>query len=359
MDERVFLYKAGAPIPEWDLRHRLPINRPVGPVCQDTATIFRINSTFMDVTDQPYMERQGTAIAALILAFTAALFVGLAGLLISLSKFGFEEGSLFVFGMFSPMICGFGYFAWRLGREEFFSLTRRPIRFNREEKKIYAIRRRRYFANAGEGDVTWEAPWNAQSIFCVHSSGRAGLVSYHIRCYTVDDQGNVLRAFAIGRVWHGDSSLPYLLSQWNYWCAYMNEGPERLPKPALFFSENESLAESFLFCLYSLCGTGGVVARIVLMPLIILLAGVRSFAMWTCRAPVWPKEVTAVSLVALDDAFNQPRGETPVGWGATAVAREGGVWPREEILREELWRGESDTLKNGLLWAESTAPPIS
>jgi len=50
MDERAFLYKTGKPIPAWDLRHRLPTDKPVGPECKDTATIFRVNSTYMDVT---------------------------------------------------------------------------------------------------------------------------------------------------------------------------------------------------------------------------------------------------------------------------------------------------------------------
>ncbi len=358
MDERIFLYVPGVPIPEWDMRHRLPIDRPVGPICQDTATIFRINSTFMDVTDQPYVGRQANATLTSMVAIASAGMVVVAYLMISTSDIGLDVGSFLLLGMLSSAIFGFGFWAWKLGRDEFFSLTRRPIRFNRKQRKIYAIRRRRFFSRTGEGDVTWEAPWNSQSIFCVHSSGRAGLVSYHIRHYTVDDQGNVLRAFAIGRVWHGDCTLPYLLSQWNYWCEYMNNGPERLPKPALFFSEKETLSETFLFCMNAACGSDGAVARILIMPLIVVLAAFRSLSIWTCRDPVWSEAVRVVSEVSADDKFDEPKENTPVGWGATAVARESGAWPREEILREELWRGESDNLKNGLLWAETAAPPI-
>jgi hypothetical protein len=356
MDERVFLYTPGIPVPEWDLQHRLPINLPVGPVCQDTATIFRINSTFMDVTDQPYMGRQATAIFTLVLALTAVAVVGFIGLIIGLSKQGLDGLLIFLLGFLLTFMSGFSYVAWRLGRDEFFSLKRRPIRFNRKEQKIYAIRRRRFFSKAGEGDVTWEVPWNEQAIFCVHRRWADGCASYHIRHYTVDDQGNVLRAFAIGRVWHGDCTLPGLLSQWNYWCEYMNRGPERLPKPALFMSEKETVSESFLFCMYAMCGDTGIVARVLLMPLILLLAAVRSLSMYTCRDPVWPKMVDAVSVVAPDDAFDQPSGGTPVGWGQTAVAREGGAWPREDFRKVERWQGEQDVMQNGLLWAEASAP---
>ena len=356
MDERVFLYTTGVPVPEWDLRHRLPIYRPVGPVCQDTATIFRINSTFMDVTDQPYMGRQATAIVTLFLVLVAVTVIGIIGLVIHVTKPEIDGFTMSFFGLLFTFMSGFAYAAWRLGRDEFFSLKRRPIRFNRKQNKIYAVRRRRFFAKAGEGDVTWEAPWNERSIFCVHRRKADGGASYHIRHYTVDHQGNVLRAFAIGRVWHGDSTLPGLLSQWNYWCEYMNHGPERLPKPALFMSEKETVSESFLFCMYALCGDDGIVARILLMPLILLLAAVRSLSMWTCRDPVWPKAVDAVSVIAPDDRFDQPSGDTPVGWGQTAVAREGGAWPREEMRKEEQWHGMQDVMQNGLLWAEASAP---
>ncbi len=356
MDERVFLFTPGVPVPEWDLRHRLPIDCPVGPVSQDTATIFRINSTFMDVSDQPYMGRQATAAVTLFLISIVIYFVGIYGWVLHKVGEGIDGFTIFFTGMMCTFISSFAYAAWRIGRDEYFSLKRRPIRFNRKQKKIYAIRRRRFFAKPGEGDVTWEASWNEQSIFCVHRRVADGSASYHIRHYTVDVQGNVLRAFAIGRVWHGDCTLPGLLSQWNYWCQYMNEGPERLPKPALFMSETETVSESFLFCLYAMCGDGGIVERVMFMPLILLLAAVRSLSMWTCRDPVWPKTVDAVSVIAPGDQFDQPRGDTPVGWGQTAVARERGAWPREDSRSEARWHGEQDVMQNGLQWAAASAP---
>jgi hypothetical protein len=49
----------------------------------------------------------------------------------------------------------------------------------------------------------------------------------------------------IGRTWEEDECLTGLLSQWNYWCWYMNHGPADLPKPLLFFKEKENVLESF------------------------------------------------------------------------------------------------------------------
>lgn len=68
MDERIFRVKIGSPVPDWDLKHRLGINSVVGPECKDSATIYRINSTYMDIREQPHMSRQWVAVGTLIAA---------------------------------------------------------------------------------------------------------------------------------------------------------------------------------------------------------------------------------------------------------------------------------------------------
>jgi hypothetical protein len=156
----------------------------------------------------------------------AAAFLVFAVLMFLHPKASDVKGGLFsLYSIVLSGFIGFAFIAVRTGRDEFFALKRRPIRFNRKEQKIYAIRRRCFFAKPGEGDVTWEVPWNADSIFCIHKSDKASDDAYHIRHYEVDAQGNVVRAFAIGRQWEGPEEVEGLLSQWNYWCEYMNYGP--------------------------------------------------------------------------------------------------------------------------------------
>ncbi|NRR32619.1 hypothetical protein HSX11_20840 [Oxalobacteraceae bacterium] len=356
MDERIFLYKAGQPIPEWDLRHRLPTDRAVGPECKDTATIFRINSTYMDVTDQPYMYKQMLAGGVLVLTVFSGGLMCVAQVAPSLADTDYSGIMIFFWLFIVSVITGFCYTAFKFGRDEFFSLKRRPIRFNRREQKIYTIRRRRFFAKPGEGDETWEVPWNAQSIFCMHRSDMASDNSYHIRHYTVDEQGNVMRAFAIGRQWEGRKNVQGLLSQWNYWCEYMNSGPADLPPPPLFFSEREDMRESFLFCMYEMGFTASSIFRIIMMPFILLFTSHRLMALWTCRDPVWPKTVEAVSAIVHGDTYDQPRGDTPVGWAETAIARARHEWPFDPKRQVKQWRGEPDAAKNALLWTEDTPP---
>jgi len=76
MDERVFPQKRGHPIPEWNMNHRLPHDMKVGPLCADDGTVFRINSKYMDVCDQPFCSRQWAVAGFFIsLICTVAAFV--------------------------------------------------------------------------------------------------------------------------------------------------------------------------------------------------------------------------------------------------------------------------------------------
>jgi hypothetical protein len=358
MDERIFTCNPGQPIPPWDLAHRLRTDKSVGPECKDTATIFRINSTFMDVADQPYRYRQMLAGGVLVAFLFAVACLYIAGIIFVRPNNRLDGGLVFLCSVIFTCIAGFGYIAFRAGRDEFFALKRRPIRFNRKEQKIYTIRRRRFFAKPGQGDVTWEVPWNADSIFCIHKSKKASDDAYHIRHYEVDAQGNVVRAFAIGRQWEGPEELEGLLSQWNYWCEYMNHGPANLPSPSLFFDERESLRDSFLFCTYGLGFGQYFLLYIIMSPFIVMLTIFRVLALWTCRDPVWPQVVEAVSQIEPGDLHEQPRGATPVGWAQTGMACHRQEWPMDPKREVANWQGDRDPVRNGLLWAEDVPPSL-
>ncbi|EIJ45792.1 hypothetical protein GWL_28200 [Herbaspirillum sp. GW103] len=357
MDERSFPCKVGRPIPEWDFRHRLPIDTAVSSDCKDTAAIFRINSTYMDVTDQPYQYRQWQAGGVFIVTFFSALLMAtlIKIILIPVSTIG--VGVVAVYCTLIGSMIGMAYMAFNYGRDEYFALNRRPIRFNHKEKKIYAIRHRSFFGNPGQGDITWEVPWDENAIFCIHRGVVHQRNVYHIRYYEVDQNNNVTRAFAIGREWEEDESLEDLLSQWNYWCWYMNHGPAELPKPLLFFKEKENILESFLFCLYGFGMRASAAYRISMMPFVLLMTSHRLMALWTCRDPIWPDAVAKVSVIEPDDPFDQPSGNTPVGWAETVHAIDRGEYPDGDKREMKNWSGEKNPALNALLWAKDIPPP--
>lgn len=356
MDERIFQFKTGHPIPEWDWQHRLSISIPVSPERKDSATVFKINSTYMDVTDQPYRARQWLAGGVLTACLGSLAFLWSARNTIKLHNNSLAEVPLATILIVLVAISTFTYIAVKYGRDEFFALKRRPIRFNRKEKKIYTIRRRRFFAKPGQGDLTWEIPWNENAIFCIHRGSANNRHNYHIRHYEVDQNGNVIRAFAIGQTWEADECLVDLLSQWNYWCWYMNHGPSGLPKPLLFFKEKENMLESFLFCMYDLGMRASAAYRISIMPLILVMTSHRLMALWTCRDPIWPDAVNKVSVIEPNDPFNEPSGRTPIGWAETTHALDRHEYLEGDKKEMENWSGEKDPTANALLWAKDVPP---
>jgi len=193
--------------------------------------------------------------------------------------------------------------------------------------------------------------WDNTSFFCINKKKTKGGVCYHIKCYQVDQQGLVKRAFSLGREWHGVDNLQGLLSQWNYWSMYMNRGPSGLPLPALFFMEKESIQESFLFCLYDL-GSNSAASRIVNMPFIIFMTLLRIATLATCRDPIWPDKVLLNSAISESDEFNQPRGKTPVGWSDTALSRARNEYPFDPKCLLLDWDGEENERINASMWAQ-------
>ena len=352
MDERVFHAKVGHAIPEWDYRHRLPISGCIGPELRDSGTIFRINSTFMDVSDQPHMIRHWLACASLIACLSMLIFLYAATTVLIIYPPTHGDAvdiAMVALVTLSPIF--FGFITVKLGREEFFSLTRRPIRFNRKNKKIYAIRKREHTGGHITGDICCEVPWGQESMFCVHKGpAKLGLHEhYHIRCYRLDAAGNVLSSFALGREWQGTAGMRDLLAQWNYWCDYMNIGPEKLPRPLLYLSEYEDLSEAISYCGYGTGSDMGKGVRTFYAPFAIFLSIFRMISMSTCRQPVWPDEVLDVSRVAISDPYDEPKSTTPVGWVATEKALVGLYLQTPFGINYE-WNGDSDPIANAQRW---------
>jgi hypothetical protein len=358
MDDRMFGAKLGKPIPTWDLEHRLPISAWAGPNVRDGATTFRLNSVFLDVTDQSHMIRQWYAggILVAVLAVIAFGWALVAVLSINADR-NWPQGHIVSLSIPLISFFGFGWFAIYFGRQEFFSRTSYPIRFNRNSKKVYALVR-----SFGEkkirnnGDCIEEIDWSENSIFCIHRASQDGY-HYWIRYYRTDAEGNVEKAVTIGRDWEGDEGLEELLAQWNYWCWFMNRGPAELPKPGLFLPEKESMHESFLYCVYQLGFNASPAFRIMFLPVFLLLASHRVMSLWTCSPPQWPVAILEKCKIDPDDPFDEPKGSTPVGWHATGLAREQGTYPELQSKKIDDWKGEPDGHKNALLWAEDELGP--
>lgn len=340
----------GAPVPEWDRAHRLSISRPAGPEIKDLGTVFGVNSTFMDVIDPAFLDKQWVIMAV----FIAFLAMGIGPYIYYFTHSDGSSGDFVMNGIAIFAVALFGSIVWRLGRDLFFGLLYRPIRFHRATRKLYAMRSRRFFARPGQGDVVWEAPWTDESIFCLHREDTPFGTVFHIRHYTVDEKGNVTQVFSIGREWTS-SQVRLALAQWNYWCRYMNDGPCDLPKPMLFHTQHETPRESFLFALYGFGMSVPLFMRLLAMPAILTFTVMRIIANVTCRVPIWPDAIMRISAIAPDDLYAEPRAGTPIGWGDTVLAQQRGDYPDDDHAQVPNWAGEPDGREHAAAWLDNPA----
>jgi hypothetical protein len=303
----------------------------------------------MDATEPAFLEKQWF-ITGVLLAF---IFIGIGPYAYWLTNVRYPYAGGWLGNIVAVGISlVFAAIVWKVGRGLFFGLRYRPIRFHREARKLYAIRAWHFYAKPGEGDVVWEAPWTADSLFCLHKEVTQFNTVYHIRHYTVDDKGNVTRVFSIGREWVGAVEAELALAQWNYWCKYMNDGPNGLPKPMLFHTENETPRESFLFSLYGVGMRAPVLWRMIMMPFILVFTAMRILANATCRAPIWPASIEKISKIAPNDPYAEPRAGTPIGWAETVLAQQRGEYPNDPKARTEGWSGEPDGRLHAAAWLE-------
>jgi hypothetical protein len=326
----------------------LYIKKPSGPEIKDFGTIFCIGSAFSDVVEPSFLERQWSVTGVVV----ALLFMGSGPYVYYFTHSNGGSGDLTMNCLALVAVLLFGTIVWKLGRGLFFGLRYQPIRFHRETRKLYAIRARRFFAKPGEGDVVWEAPWTEESIFCLHREVTPFETVFHIRHYTVDDEGKVTRVFSIGREWKGESEIRLALAQWNYWCKYMNDGPSDLPKPMLFHTQHETPRESFLFSLYSFGMSAPVFMRLLAMPAVLVFTLMRMLANATCRDPIWPEAIVNISSIQSHDPYAEPRAGTPVGWAQTILAQQRGEYPEDSNARVEGWTGEPDGRQHAAAWLE-------
>lgn len=357
MDDRIFRAKVGKSIPTWDLEHRLSISDWVGPDCQDGATTFRINSTFIEATEQCHMSRHwyaGGVIIAVLMILPAKITL-LAMLMTSIDR-GLPSGDIVIMLMPVILIIALLFYSVKTGRGEFFARTHYPIRFNRKEQRVYAlVRPKKYEKKKIDEDSVVEIEWSEKSIFCVHREMQDG-EHYWIRYYQVDSCGNVERTVAFGRDWDGIEGLQELLAQWNYWCWFMNIGPKGLPMPGVFLAEFESVYESFLCCIYEIGFNVKPALRILGLPMFTILAIFRVISIWTCTPPQWPSNVKNKCVVKKDDPFDEPKTSTPVGWRETILAVENKTFSELQRLKIEDWAGEPDSRKNAEIWAREKLP---
>lgn len=299
-------YKLNRPVTDTESSARLRVNNPCAETPKSAGTVFQATDSYLEVCDGLYREKGWGVLAfstAGILFFClVAMFMWMATHMPVAVRAKGQEGIVYLLlAIFT--LAGIGGLAVtvRALLVDCFNYTRKPIRFNRLNRTIYAFR------HNGPGGVL-SVPWDSAFLYVERKpkAGLAGTAPRVVRCLVLNDKGLVVDTFSVGKYVElafdenspaGRQAMGELYQDFEYYRRFMEEGPSAVPPVAEFLTTEVSFRNSLKLQFdgaSDLLKSGNPV-----MSLVTVIAALPTFilsiayyiAQLTCREPVWPEEV--------------------------------------------------------------------
>ena len=311
----------GKPLGDWEKQHRLHIDKPAyRKEIEEMGNVYSINSTYLEIVDDAHNRIQAIGFAWITGIATSAIAGFMGQFFITLPSIhspeikaqdGYWPLVIIFASVFSAMALLFFLLGLDIMRRNLFALKRRPIRLNRKTRRIYAIRTK-------DPNGIWEVPWSNDEFFCIGKRRVGGLKRaydmYDVRHYTLDERGNVVRAFVLGQMVF---TVEQAQLQWEYFRRYMQNGPANLPEPHRFWAPRESFAESFRICQLGKTSNPLVsLFDLIFLPFALLDTACRWLILVTCSDPVWPAEIEAACKPEPNDPYARPYADDFVGFAS-------------------------------------------
>jgi len=320
LPQSIYAKQKGKPLGEWEMQNRLYIDQPALEKAEELGNVYRIDSTYLEIIDDAQDQIQIIGLGGIFFLAFASLALAWSGMWISgpftqsaevVAQSGYWFWTILGATTGLAVAAVFGTFDYPGMRRNLFTLKRRPIRLNRKTRRIYAIRTK-------DPDGIWEVPWSNDEFFCIGKRKVGGLKRaydmYDVRHYTLDAQGNVVRAFVLGQMVF---TVKQAQLQWEYFRRYMQDGPANLPEPRRFWAPRESFWEGYRICrrdkfpeLFE------QLSDLILWPFGLLEATCRWLILVTCSDPVWPAEIEAVCKPEPNDPYARPYADDFVGFAS-------------------------------------------
>lgn len=299
-------YRLNRSVTKRETSSRIDVSKPLTEKPKSSGTVFRASDSFLEVCDGLHREK-GWGVLSFITGGTLALclFVVCLWLLTDMPSAIREKGQAWViYWWVTPLavvvLCLFALTV-RLLFVDCFNYTRKPIRFNRADRMIYAFR------HNGAGGVL-AVPWDSAFLYVERKpkAGLAGTAPRFIRCLVLNEKGLVVDTFSIGKrvvlafdenSAAGQQAMAELYQDFEYYRRFMEEGPSSVPPVAELLSTEVSFRNSLRMqfedvpdILNSRHPLLWLLLAITVVPSLIQ-ATVHYLAQLTCREPVWPEEV--------------------------------------------------------------------
>jgi hypothetical protein len=271
------------PLNEYEREHRFNIKQPASQTVHYDLSLIKLNSTFVECVDKWYSMRGFMAMA--MTAFGLAMLFAMGAALFLATKFN----DIFLF--FAAVFPAVGLvFMVKFFLVDAFTYTHYPIRFNRQNRQVYAFRRDGSVLKAGWDDFYW-------TIYNTNMGLGGG--DLNVMGHLLDKDGvTVKESIALSLVDAGEPGRQNQLMFFEFFRRYMEEGPGPVldalkPTPLIMLPGIDHEKESWFF------GWELLTASLKGMPLLQLLLQVfffpislfRWIVMRTSKIPQWPQWV--------------------------------------------------------------------
>ncbi|MCL2591259.1 MAG: hypothetical protein FWD67_10395 [Betaproteobacteria bacterium] len=291
-------FPVNRPLWPWERDGQLPQGKPSPvPVAWPQLSVVRMDSTYLECVDSGFLRKGFVTVMCLVFLY----ILGMPSSYIIpdiIQKWHEISLEMILAGSFMILITiPFIFFFILLLRQECFTYTHFPMRFNRNTRMVHAFldNKKREIVS-----IPWDKAFFTSSTFTGESS------QFIVYAHKLTEDGKmVLATFQLSQQSEDDSEYRFL--QWEFVRQYMEGDDKKVAELANMVEEvmgvggrRETLYESFRQAWAAFAGPH-LHLFIIASPLILLTTLGRQIAMWTSKIPRWPEEIEATCQIAPDD----------------------------------------------------------
>lgn len=270
------------PLNDYEREHRLDVKQSASRQVHYELSLIKLNSTFVECVDRWYSMRGFMA-----MAMGTFSLIGL--YLVAVSTFdlmfqGYWESSII-------LLLG-GGIVWGTGKFfliDAFTYTHYPIRFNRQNRQVYAFRRDGTVLKAGWEDFYWT----------IYKATHVGGGDVNVMGHLLDKDGvTVKESIALSEVSIGQEGEDKVKTQFEFFRRYMEDGPGPVldalkPTPLIMLPGIDKERESWRFSWerITLHENGSMIGMVLYQVIALPMSLFRWIVMRTSKIPQWPQWV--------------------------------------------------------------------
>jgi hypothetical protein len=271
------------PLNDDERAQKLSTTRPASQGVHYDLSLTAFNSTFVECVDKWYSIRGFVATVGGV--FSMLILVGIVLVLYALCSSGF-------LGFLLPLPIAL-VALWLPAKgflSDAFTYTHYPIRFNRQNRQVYAFRRDGSVLKAGWDDFYW-------TIYNTKLGLGGG--DLNVMGHLLDKDGvTVKESIALSLVDAGEQGRQNVLQCFEFYRRFMEEGPGPVlqalkPTPLIMLPGIHQQRETWYFGWQHLTGgmKGLPLLQVLFQPFLLPISLFRSLVMHTSKIPQWPQWV--------------------------------------------------------------------